>query len=204
MMVGLHMQTNFVTLPSNMGLATAASHLSANNYGVVVNAWLTPIALVTHADLISTANSNAGTLQSAPQLPRAVVAGLHTEMNLFAQSSAVLTRDLGAHGAVVLNATGVAGLLPLRKTIDFMQANRPAFASVLASLAAPNEGPIEVASGMTLGGTSTEATTGLAFVVCSVCGYVNNLYFIPSDPAKMPKCANPSPPPHTLKVGRSG
>jgi hypothetical protein len=203
MIVGDHMQTNFVTLPSNMGLSVAALQVSATNYGVVVNASLTPIALVTHADLGLAAQSGLGTLEAATQLHQVVITGHQMEMSLFARSSALLTRDLGAHGAVVLARTGIAGVLPLRKVIDFMEASQPAFASVLASFSAPNEGPIELSSGMMLGGISTPATTGLAFVFCATCGYANSLYFVPSDPAKMPKCQNPDPPEHVLKVGRS-
>jgi hypothetical protein len=204
MIVGEHMQTNFVTLSSDLGLTAAASQVSTTNYGVVVNASLTPIALVTQADLMLAAHSDVGTLQSATHLPRVIITGHNMEMNLFARSSAVLTRDLGSHGAVVMARTGVAGVLPLGKVINFMEASRPAFASVLASLSAPSEGPIELSSGMTIAGTSTEATTGLALVACATCGYINSLYFVPSNPAKMPKCQNPAPPPHVLKVGRSG
>jgi hypothetical protein len=182
------MTTAFAILPGHLTPTQARVQLAAGLYGVVMDEEGVPLALVVTEDLVRAADNGAPALLTpAASLPPSILVGSAVSMQEFGDSGATTLFDIGAHGAVVTDDTGVAGVLPV--------------AVVDAYLGSGEYTPPSTARGES-GGGGTATRLGGSFqtpvgtIVCTQCGFINTVHFI----VNLPLCQNTQQPSHTLQL----
>jgi hypothetical protein len=186
------MTTAFAVLHGHLTPTQARAQLAAGHYGVVLDEDGMPRALVVTEDLVrAAANEAPALLTSAASLPPTILVGSAVSMQEFVESGPMTLFNVEAHGAVVMDETGVVGVLPA--------------AVVDAYLGSGEYTPPSTARGESVrGGTATRLggayLTPRGTIICAACGFINTVDFL--DETHLPLCQNEQQPPHTLQLRR--
>lgn len=182
------MTRTFDIIPETLTPAEASSKLTAGNYGVILDSYGTPIALVVAKDLEQAVNRGVPSLRHpSASLPPIIIIGSEIEMQMLAESKALTMFDVGARGAVVVGDKEVVGVLPVEVVDKYMGSGEYK--------------PLNKTKGL----FASKGDTGLGGrfqtprgkVRCLECGFVNTVDFI--DENNLPTCQNQEEPPHTLR-----
>jgi hypothetical protein len=200
---------NFSILSGTLTPARAISRLAGNPYGVILEGRELH-GLVTVDDLKLAVRREAPSLLSREaRLPPTIIAGSNIEMLTFIESGASSCFRLGAHGAVLIDSTGVAGVVTADVVDRYVKRNRLRYTYAIE---APSALQFEIggsSGGYMLGGAISsgippERTGAFVEVKCTTCGWLNLLPFVPPDDENLPECTNrdPAVTRHQLRVAR--
>ena len=169
------LDTSFAVLPSSLAPADALARLGDRTYAVLVDEAGRVIALGTATELLEGAD-----LPPAVEIP----AGLPLDKVL--DGEAVTLLDLNRHGAVVVEARTVVGVVPAEVIDEEVATGKHVGSRTMGDAQLPGEVRVPVAR-----------------VVClwRGCGFVNEITFY--DPDRPQDCGNPELPAHAIVVTRS-
>lgn len=201
--------TDFSILSGTLAPVKAIARLKGNAYGVILDGRELH-GLVTVDDLKLAVRREAPSLLSREvRVPPTVIAGCNIDMLTLIGSGASSSFRLGAHGAVLIDSSGVTGVVPADVVDRYIRRKGLRYTY---SIEAPSAMQFEIggsSGGYILGGGISsgmppEHTDAFIEVKCTKCGWVNLLPFVPPDDENLPYCTNPDPavPRHQLGVAR--
>ena len=178
----------FTTLPETLSPAEAGSRLQPGTFGVVLDKYGQPIALVTAGDVKKAADSGAPRLDHpSAGLPPAIITDSEVKIQTLIRSDVMTLFDIGARCAVVMENNEVTGVLQADAITDYIGRGE------ISPVRAKKGYAAVVDAG--LGGSHQ---VPLGRIRCFECGFVNTVSFI--DENNLPPCKNPNLSSHTLAL----
>jgi hypothetical protein len=158
-------------------------------YCVVFDGEGRPAILANLEDIREAARSGSASLLDASRsLPPTIFVPETWDVTQTASDQTVSLLEFGARGAVLVSGRTVKGIIPASLIIEALGSG--------GALGGGRQMGIETSlADIQLGG-ATNIPVGR--VVCRQCGYANEILFL--DPDYLPRCKNPDPPHHQLRL----
>lgn len=175
------------TADTSPGVALSEMRAHRADYGIVFDHNGSPAMLLTLEDFSRAKKTGVKTmLHPHAKLPPTIVMPKKTTLAEILEHPAVTLLEHGARGAIVVHRNKVMGVVGAD---IFMKALGPRSLSVGGRTM-----PFSISDSQLAGSVKV----GFGNVMCQACGYVNRVRLLDRD--HLPKCQNPNPPEHALKL----